>query len=523
MNSSSFSYSSPCNNDKIDIWTWLQNLPSLHQWKHNSISICICSSTSSSSFSPSLGISICKSIPSSTSLFLSIIANFHLPISLWTSKPIKVGPTLSTQALQALLINIIQDILNYGPTKNNHQLMTNLPTTISSSQTSLRDSFNLSLLSLVFLVCIYEAPRDLRPHCLLTLKDRLTTPQSRDASCHLMRAMGSTLEERWMRSINLAIANWKAELMSANKAVTNNSQTTLPLGIRCPCPLFSYAMSTSGMWKLQVYCPVIAMEVEDSSGSPDEQLMMSLNYHQLEGVVQLNYQVVVKDKWVDVIVNIDNIRLSIVPLVSDALLNERGAGASEKHFPSRISLHLTPSLPSSDILSVSVSQSTDNRTHGIEHETGFEASFDPPKTLSATLKFSETTSTTLQPWKFEDSAHGDTAGLSWFLHDIPNGREVFSSRPSKMAMLRPRNAWFRDRYAAANRPFTRQGGVVFAGDEYGGKSVCWKVDKSALGRRMEWEVVVCVGASYWPNRHRTFYNETRRAHFRDTFYLHLSN
>lgn len=92
-----------------------------------------------------------------------------------------------------------------------------------------------------------------------------------------------------------------------------------------------------------------------------------------------------------------------------------------------------------------------------------------------------------------------------------------------MAMTLQPRAWFRNRYSTANRPFTRQGGVVFAKDEYGDQRVCWKVDKSAIGRTIEWEVVASIGVTYWPNRHRTFYNETRRAQFKDTFYLSLSS
>lgn len=299
----SSSSSSPSMNDKthVDIYEWLHNLPPLHQWKHNSISIPICSSPPSSHLT--ITISKTSSSSSSSSLSLSLVANLStLPISLWSSKPFKVGPTsqtlISPQSTQTLLLNTIQDILNYG--NYNYCNPTQLPSTLTATNYTLKQVFNLSLLTLSFLVTVYEAPLDLRSYCLVILKDRLSTLYSREAYRHLTRAIGATLEERWNRSVNLAITNWLA--------VTNDSQTTGML-IKCPSPMFSHSTSEFGMWKLQVYCPVAAMEVEGSSGGAgDDKVMFSLKYHQLEGVVQLNYKVVVTDKWVDVMVSIDNIR-----------------------------------------------------------------------------------------------------------------------------------------------------------------------------------------------------------------------
>lgn len=100
-----------------------------------------------------------------------------------------------------------------------------------------------------------------------------------------------------MRSLNLAITNWIVEFRGPNHS------------IKTPSPLFSYAISTVGLCKVQLYCPTIAMEVESSSStSLDERLLLSLRYQQLEGVIQLVHKVIVRENWVDVVVNIDNIR-----------------------------------------------------------------------------------------------------------------------------------------------------------------------------------------------------------------------
>ncbi|KAI4306508.1 hypothetical protein L6164_029779 [Bauhinia variegata] len=126
----------------------------------------------------------------------------------------------------------------------------------------------------------------------------------------------------------------------------------------------------------------------------------------------------------------------------------------------------------------------------------------------------------LKPWKFEESVHGYGANLNWFLHDSVDGKEVFSWKPSKISLLNPR-AWFRDRYSSAYRPFTRQGGIVFAGDEYG-DCVVWKVDKAAVGKTLEWEIRGWICLTYLPNKYKTFYSETRRLEFREIVNLNIA-
>ncbi|KAL3653435.1 hypothetical protein CASFOL_003116 [Castilleja foliolosa] len=476
-----------------DVFLWIQSL----QWKNtNTNSINLCPPDNSSQ--PSLKLSVNNSI-NSQHFTLSIFADYtNLNISLWTSKKILLpkNPT-SKKSLNnidetsyILLCNLIQGVLKYCSYKSQSSLK--LPRNYNSY--NLKDIFNFSFLSLAFVVCIYEAPKDLRSSCLEILKDQFACPESREVSKDLMRLLGSNTEEQWMRSMSLAITNWISELHAAN--VVDD---------KTPSPLFSYSFSTFGLWKVQLYCPLIAMSADKAScSSPDERLVFSLNYHQLESVIQLNYRVVVKEKWIEVMVNTDNIRCDVIKLLSDTLMNERGAGASEKHFPSRISLQITPT--SANLISVSVSKSSENHPTEIGHETGIEASIEAPTAIGLHFSTGETITTSLKPWKFEQSVHGNSADLNWFLHDRVDGREVFSSKPSKLALLHPKS-WFKNRYSKAHRPFTRQGGVIFAGDEYG-ESVSWKVDKGCcMGGVMEWEIKCLICLTYWPNKHRTFYTE----------------
>ncbi|KAJ0909484.1 hypothetical protein HanRHA438_Chr07g0322131 [Helianthus annuus] len=493
-----------------DIWGWIHNLPPQSQWPTNTTSICICSSPTSSQ--PSLHLSItCKTLTHPSSISFSIFANYNQPISLWTSKPLKStsnNTLLHEQVtISKLLINIIKDILNYSPIKLSNAFL-NLPQ--PSSIPDLKDIVNFLFLALAFVISIYEAPQDIRRDCINTIKYHFACPWARTTSKRLMRLIGSNAEEQWMRSMNLAITNWMVELQATNP------------GLKAPSPMYSLAISGLGLWKIQLYCPVIAMEIEkcNSNGQDDQKLGFSLNYHQLEGVIQLNYHVTIREKWIDVLVSIDNVRCDVMRLVNDTLLKERGAGIDEKHFPSRISLHLTPTIQT-NVISVSVSRSSENPTREIGVERSIEGSFEPPNPhIGISVTAGETVTTNLKPWKFEQSVYGNSGTFNWFLHDSINGREVFSSKPSKCALLKPK-AWFRNRYSSAYRPFTRQGGVVFARDEYG-ESVLWKVGNDAIGQTMEWEVKGWIWLTYWPNKYKTFYTETRRLEFRETLRLTLA-
>jgi hypothetical protein len=279
----------------LDVFSWIQNLPPISQWKTDSMSISLCSSMNSSQ--PSLNLTISKNHQTSK-LSFAIVADFNIPIFLWTSKPFKPSTKVAhEETISNLLVNFIQDILHYGSKNNNIFIKFPQLDTISNFS----DIFNLAFLTLLFLVCIYEAPSDLRYGCLNTIKEQLSGCVSRKSSTLLMKLLGSNLEEKWMRSINLAITNWIVELQEVGSHHYSKFRT--------PSPLFSYAFSAYGLWKVQLYCPLITMDiVRANNHAADERLQFSLKYQQLEGVLQFNHKVFVKEKWVEIMVNIDNIR-----------------------------------------------------------------------------------------------------------------------------------------------------------------------------------------------------------------------
>nr|GMD78018.1 Acetyl-coenzyme A synthetase [Ipomoea batatas] len=220
-----------------NVWAWIQNLPPITQWRNDTISMCICSSPS---YQPSLKLSITKTLHSS--MHLTILIDYHIPIVLWTSKPTQLTSSKpTTQSISHLLNNFVQDVLNYGPTRSPSRVALRLPRLDDSD--TIADIFNVSFLTLAFIICIYECPQELRATCIHTLKDHFSCPRSRAASTLLMRLMGSNMEEQWMRCVNLAITNWIVELQAAASNAFGHTITT-------PSPLFSYSNSSFGLWKV---------------------------------------------------------------------------------------------------------------------------------------------------------------------------------------------------------------------------------------------------------------------------------
>ncbi|XP_010520952.1 PREDICTED: uncharacterized protein LOC104799957 [Tarenaya hassleriana] len=495
-----------------DVFTWVQNIPQITKWSSTSVSFRIFPSTSSFlSSHPSLDL-LAQKNPNPKILTFSIVIRSTLPLYLWTSNQININPKSSNpfdeETIVSLMLNFIHDVLGYASNRTTSTIKIPKP----SSCNDLKDIFNLVFLTLSFLVSVYETPTSLRDDCLSFLNDHLVTCRLRQPSISLMKLLGSNLEEQWMRSVNLAVTNWLVGLQATNGGSRRFASW----------PSFSYAVSTSGLWKVQLYCPLVAMEVERKSNPfVDSKLLFSLNFHQLEGVMQFNYKVAVREKWIDVVVKIDNIRYDVIRLVSERLMARKGAGEQEKHFPSRISLQLTPTLQT-NIISVSVSKSSNNPGREFEVEKSIEGAFNPPNSIGLTIATREAARVSMTPWKFEQSVLGYTANLNWLLYDSSlGGREVFSSRPSKLSVMMNPRSWFKDRYARAYRSFTRRGGVIFAGDEYG-ECVVWKVGREALGKTMEWEIKGSIWLTYWPNTHKTFYHETRRLDFKEFLYLTIA-
>ena len=273
-----------------DIWQWIKRLP--EQWRGGSYSLQICNSPS---MNQSLNLVVSKHSESQPlNLSFSICTELHDPISLWSSNysTLRSAPTTSLSAV--FLHDIICGVVRYGPYSNSRSLF-RLPNVQISEDSG--KTFNLAVFTLAILVSIYEAPSNLRHEFIKKISAQLMRDEMRYAAKKLMLMLGSNAEELWMRSVNLGVTNWTMEGLRSGD------------GSPSPFTVFSYALSASRLWKVQVYCPVVAMIMEHPSRqTKDEKLLFSLNYQQLEGVIQFVYRVTIKENWIDVTVKVDKLR-----------------------------------------------------------------------------------------------------------------------------------------------------------------------------------------------------------------------
>ena len=144
-----------------------------------------------------------------------------------------------------------------------------------------------------------------------------------------------------------------------------------------------------------------------------------------------------------------------------------------------------------------------------EHSNGasIQSGFELPAKFAVTAAATQASTTILKSWKMEQSVRGTDGNYGWVLYDGQSGKEMTKIRPS-MKMWHPK-AWFNHRDSSAFRPFTKQGGVVFAGNEYP-EPISWRVKREMEEQTLGWETGGSILLTYWPNKWKTFYCETRQ-------------
>ncbi|KAH9324280.1 hypothetical protein KI387_004458, partial [Taxus chinensis] len=183
---------------------------------------------------------------------------------------------------------------------------------------------------------------------------------------------------------------------------------------------------------------------------------------------------------VEVAMSVDNVRCSVSQLVFG---NTNGV-SEERHFPSRICLSLGQGEGTQVVMmslnKPSANPVTEVTTRKILFNTDCYSKF-PIYIKSMAAMDDCFHSDYVSRWRFEQSCEGNRGRLEWVLYDDESGKEVASTKPCKSAMMES-NAWFRDRCRKATRPFTAEGGVVFASDEYG-QSVVWGMKKDSVAEK----------------------------------------
>ncbi|KAJ6671163.1 hypothetical protein OIU85_014976 [Salix viminalis] len=123
------------------------------------------------------------------------------------------------------------------------------------------------------------------------------------------------------------------------------------------------------------------------------------------------------------------------------------------------------------------------------------------------------TKTRMKSWRWDQDVEGNAAVFDAVLYDNMTGQEVATVRKpvgdGNGGGVGGRNGRSSGiRCNGPNRPFTKTGGVVFAGDEYG-EEVEWRLGKEMEGSVLKWRLGGQVWVSYWPSEVKSSHFETR--------------
>ncbi|GLJ54898.1 hypothetical protein SUGI_1178780 [Cryptomeria japonica] len=285
-----------------------------------------------------------------------------------------------------------------------------------------------------------------------------------------------------------------------------------------PSMLKTYKPNIGEFWRIASYSPLLSMEISNGSLIAENHLQRALSYHLLQCIFQFGHRIKFCKDWIEVCLEMDNVRCDVCPLNPMYLDLESSNILSyfpeERHFPSKICLTIGPEN-GCDVHSVSLTLSSRNPlTENVKGNT-YEATFELLKNVG--LKASSETSSTekINNWGFEQSVvNYSDAKIDCTLYDSTTGKGVFNNGPPKFSVLGPKT-WFIDRYSKACRAFTEEGGVVFAKDDFG-KPITWRLNKDLEGKTLKWIVKGTIWLTYLPNAYHTRYSrysETRRHDF----------
>ncbi|KAL0356881.1 UNVERIFIED_CONTAM: hypothetical protein Scaly_1373800 [Sesamum calycinum] len=514
----------------MDIWSWICELPGSEDWdRFNSrLTFELASSKSISTKNDNSAQSIQLRAERTLGLNSELLVSFSVwfvgfsssdaeKAAFWASD---ACPLSSDKPFLPLVLQLLQEIVSRSPNahdgtcpRSQLQKLNSEPLSWildSHSPESFSSFFNLIFLTRLFWLCVCDAPSEVGSfyfHSLLA--PNLETFSCKDAPVlrNFFVAVGTDVELCFVRTFGYMLAKW---LILRDVEVGLQSLTPSPtknLG-------FSYAMESHGLWVLKGYAPVKSMQCMQSSGSrsqfpavidaKDSLLKYALAHQQLEAVIQLEYTVGFFDNYIQVNARVDNLRIHVVKLGFNKNSDENFL--EEKHFPSRIRVWVGPEVGASYVGGLSLGRSTDNMEREMEMQKTLKGSSGKLKVpmMKATARMA--TRTKMKNWRWDQDVEGNAAIFDAILCDNTSGAEISTWKPPIGGGQMGFN--FRSRYSGGGRPFTKSGGVIMAGEEYGG-GVGWRLSKEMEGSVLKWRIGGEVWLSYWPNDFRSSYYETR--------------
>ncbi|KAG6576934.1 hypothetical protein SDJN03_24508, partial [Cucurbita argyrosperma subsp. sororia] len=505
----------------MDVWSWISELPSSDDW-NQSISVFQLANHGNSA----IHLTAERSTGADSDMVLTFAVtlkgfrSFSESKTLWVSN---TCPLSLEKPFLPLVLQLLQEIISRSPagqksTCPRSRLQKLKPDPVSwimdsHSPESFSGFFNLIFLIRLFWVCACDAPAEIGSFYFdYLLSPHLETMSSNHAPVlrTFLVTIGVDAELCFTRTLGYVIAKW---LILREVGVGLQTLTHAPpqrsLG-------FTYATEAHGLWILKGHAPVMGMKVTRAGGgrkyqfplieAKESALRYALAHQQLEAVVQFEYSVRYHDGYVHVGTRVDNIRLHVARLALGSV--DDVEYAEERHFVSRVRVWVGPEVGANYVGAVSLGRSTENAEREVKVQKILKGRFGKTKmsTVKATARTS--TRTTMKNWRWDQEAEGNAAVFEAVLCDNTTGNEVSTKKNASGSENGDGGETFQNRYSGTNRAFTKTGGVVFAGDEYG-EEVGWRLSKETEGSVLKWRIGGQIWLSYCPNEMRIPYHETR--------------
>ncbi|XP_054786212.1 uncharacterized protein LOC129292646 [Prosopis cineraria] len=523
----------------MDIWSWICELPSNSEEWSDSPTFELASSGQADQDDSTRSIYLRADRTSGSEaeaavIFTVCLQGFH-PFNaekpLWVSEKCHLS---RENPFLPLFLQLLQEIIALSPNAPNStcprsQLQKLKPDPIawvmnSHSPESFSTFFNLVFILRLFWLCACDGPNEagwLYFQSLLASALETVSSNPSPVLRTFLITVGVDMELCFMRTLGYIIAKW---------CIFRELGVGLQALVPPPCrgPGFSYATEAHGFWVLKGYAPMMTMMKPASSNGLKTQiprldakeavLKYTLAHQQLEALVQLEYSVTYHDGFIQVRARVDNIRLNVAKL-GFKNQNDEAEYGEEKHFPSRVRIWVGPEVGATYVGGLSLSRSTENTDREVEIQKIVKGNFQKLKLSKGKAVARTSTKTKTKNWRMDQEAEGNAAIFDAVLYDNATGQEVATGKPYGETGGDPVHG-LRRRYMGANRPFTKTGSVVLAGDEYG-EEVGWKLGKEMEGSVLKWRIGGEFWVSYWPNEAKTSFFETRYVEWCDEVDLPL--
>nr|PNR44750.1 hypothetical protein PHYPA_014520 [Physcomitrium patens] len=241
--------------------------------------------------------------------------------------------------------------------------------------------------------------------------------------------------------------------------------------------------SQLGVWELFMEVPVLLMELETSYQNTKELQQLMRPYHYIKPIIpqrmklniQLKVLVDIQPNYIEMTIGINHVRLT----VDNQIWEERRTG----HFPTFVSLTITPVTPTMTSVSMTASSSNMAMKVGVAEQirVSVHGSLKAAPTAGFGIQFGKSTVSKIdgKPWRMEQlPASGDRGGkFNWNLSNL-QGQSF--DRWNPMLLETKKSIWQFGKRAPINPllvlPFGTNGGVNFSGTEFD-DTLSWRFPK----------------------------------------------